>query len=557
MRNSSVLIISIAAAAVCLLGLPACTKDYSSRTIRFSARTRTAAPATKTAYSGQTYSGTGSSVFERIDWAPGDVIRIASDKATHGSDHYFDYTISSSTIKDNEQLSEAKMAPDSGTGGLEWGEGLGDYHFWGIYPAHPIAVSGGTASASSLSIPAVQNALPANRTETAALTSFAPDLSSAWMLADAAGVAENASNFSLDFYPAFTAFEFTLKSQDNDTFKITGFTLSSASTDVAGSFDAGFAAGGASTYSHFTSGSSSISVDFGAGVEITQTHSLTFTVLALPQVLGNLTITFRLDRGGVPGYRTLALRYADTYNGGAYINFAPCQKHRITGLALPGGELMLSALTVKAWDQVTNTVVDYSCEYTSPMASKIKALEKYRRFDSDNDYSSWDGSYIVISYGYMNHDDEVVITTAPGADLRSAFSPVIELATEAESHVVLRLVLDNPNFKFIQYADNAASVADHSVADAIDIASGTDVKTYFSVVPVKQFRIDAPESEKKCTVNLLSIETGTFHEMSFNNNGTPDYYRLPGTSSKDLTFYYAGPAVYGSTGYEYNPDGTL
>lgn len=551
-------IIGFAATAVCLLGLSACSKYSGGRTIQFNVRTRTAAPATKTVYSGDTYNGAGTTVFERLDWEQGDVIRIASDKATStsGLDHYFDYTISSS-ITDKEQLSEATMESGSVTDGLEWGEGLGDYHFWGIYPSHPITISGAAASVSALSIPAAQDALSANKTETTALTLFAPDLSNAWMLADTPDVAENASKFNLDFYPAFTAFEFTLKSLDDVSFKITGFTLSSTTTDLAGSFDASFAPAGASTYSNFTSGSSSISVDFGSGVTITQTHSLTFTVLALPRVLSNLSITFQVERAGVPNYRTLALRYADSYNSGAYIDFAPCQKHRITGLALPGGELMLSAVTVKAWDQVTDTVVDYSNEYTSPMASKIKALEKYRRFDADNNYSSWDDSYIVVSYGYMNHDDEVVITTAPGADLRSAFSPVIELATEAEAHVVLRLVLDNPNFKFIQYADNAASVADHSVADAIDISSGTDVKTYFSVVPVKQFRIDASESEKKCTVNLLSIETGTFHEMSFNNNGTPDYYRLPGTSSRNLTFYYVGPAVFDATGHEYNPDGTL
>lgn len=534
-----------------VMAFQSCQKyGTSHRYVRFTAVAGREA-ATRTAYSGEL---TGSR--ERIDWVQGDVIRVASDKATNGADHFFDYTVSSS-ITENGQLSETEIVSASGTGGLAWGEGQGDHHFWGVYPSHDIAISGGTASVSGLSIPAAQDVLPARKTETAALTSFAPDLSSAWMLADAADIPESTSDFDLDFYPAFTAFEFTLKSQDDVTFTVTGFTLSSTTTDLAGSFDASIAADGGSTYSHFTSGSSSISVDFGAGVDITQTHSLTFTVLALPRVLSNLSITFQVERAGVPNYRTLALRYADSYNSGAYIDFAPCQKHRITGLALPGGELMLSAVTVKAWDQVTDTVVDYSNEYTSPMASKIKALEKYRRFDADNNYSSWDDSYIVVSYGYMNHDDEVVITTAPGADLRSAFSPVIELATEAEAHVVLRLVLDNPNFKFIQYADNAASVADHSVADAIDIASGTDVKTYFSVVPVKQFRIDAPESEKKCTVNLLSIETGTFHEMSFNNNGTPDYYRLPGTSSKNLTFYYVGPAVFDTTGYEYNPDGTL
>ena len=77
------------------------------------------------------------------------------------------------------------------------------------------------------------------------------------------------------------------------------------------------------------------------------------------------------------------------------------------------------------------------------------------------------------------------------------------------------------------------------------------------MVPVKQFRVDAPEPEKKCIVSLLSVESGTFHEMSFNNSGSPDYYRLTGESNKELSFYYAGPALYENTGKLYNPNGTI
>lgn len=526
-----------------------CEKWSRSKTIRFTAATAVErATDTRTAYSGSVSEGR-----ERIDWVTGDVIRLASDKAqTEGGLNYADYVIADIPVPSG--LHSITSLGASGDDGLQWGEGQGSYQFWSIYPSHAITLPAGTVE--GLSIPATQDVIAANKTESSTLTSFAPDMSSAWMLAYKAGVTEGASDFTLDFYPAFTAFEFTLKSKDEATLTVKSFTLSSTSTDLAGTFDVtAIADGGASTFGNFASGSSSVSVSFGAGVDVTQTKSLTFTVLALPQVLSNLSITFNIEKGGVASYRTLALKYADSA-GGAYIDFAPCKKHRITGLSLPGGSLMLSALTVSAWDQVTTSAVDYSYEYTSPSAAKIKALEPYRRYDTDNDFSSWETSSIVVSYGYMNHEGDVVITDTPGSDLRSAFSPVIELLTESESNTVLRLVLDNPNFKFIQYDNAAASSSDHLCEDAIEILSGPNVQTFFSVVPRKQFRIDAPESEKKCTVSLLSVESGTFHEMPFNNSGAPDYHRLPGESPEELVFYYVGPALFESSGSLCTPDGS-
>lgn len=551
-------------AALALVLLAGCQKfPGTGKAIRFSAVTRSAetgskadVPETKTAYSGQTYKE-GSDTYERIDWVAGDVIRIASDKAqTGGGDNYADYTLGTPT--NSGVNSTAQVTANSGAG-LEWGTGT--HHFWGIYPSHDITVSG-SASASGLSIPATQDVIDdtAHKAVTNTLTAFTPDLGNAWMLADKSGVAET-TNFTLDFYPAFTALEFTLKSKDAIALTVKSFTITSTDTDLAGTFDVtAFADGGASTFGNISSGSKSIGVSFGStGVEVTNAKSLTFTVLALPQVLDNLSITFNIEKGGASSYRTLPLKYSSTHatHPGEFISFAACKKHKITGLALPSGELLLSALTVSAWDSEAATAVDYSYNYTSPAAAKIKACEEYRRYDTDGNYSSWDESFIVVSYGYMNHDGEVVITNTPDASLRSAFSPVIEVATESESNTVLRLVLDNPNFKFVQYNGNAAAVSDHSLTDAIEIPSGASVQTYFSVVPVKQFRIDAPESEKKCIVSLLSVESGTFHEMSFNNSGTPDYYRLPGESNKELTFYYVGPAVYTNTGTLYNPNGTV
>ena len=57
MRTSR--IITLAAAAVCLLGLSACTKNLSGLQIRFRASTSPKAPSTKTAYSGANFSSGG------------------------------------------------------------------------------------------------------------------------------------------------------------------------------------------------------------------------------------------------------------------------------------------------------------------------------------------------------------------------------------------------------------------------------------------------------------------------------------------------------------------
>lgn len=339
--------------ALALAGsLSSCEKFGHGREIRF--RAATAIPGgqsgTKTVYSGDVDNGR-----ERIDWKAGDVIRIASDVArTEGDLYYANYVISG-TIEDSDEISKANLDV-SGESGLEWGSGT--HHFWGIYPSHAIAVSGSTATVSGLSISATQNVIDDSdhKTTSSTLTAFAPDLSNAWMLADKSGVTESSSSdLEMDFYPAFTAFEFTLKSQQATPITVKSFTLSSSDTDIAGTFDVtAFADGGLSTYGNFSDGSRSIAVSFGStGVEVTDEKSLTFTVLALPQALSNLTITFGIELNGLETTRALALKQNDSF-----ITFGACQKHRITGLALDNNEFWLLKVNgdVRPWNGVSQTI---------------------------------------------------------------------------------------------------------------------------------------------------------------------------------------------------------
>ena len=359
-------------------GTSSCEKFGRSREIRF--RAATVIPGgqagTKTVYSGDVANGR-----ERIDWLPSDVIRVASDVArTEGDLYYAEYTISG-TPSDEGEVSKADL--DVSGEGLLWGDGT--HHFWGIYPSRAIAVSGSTASVSGLSISDTQDVIDDadHKTTSSTLTAFAPDMGSAWMLADKAGVTESTSAFELGFYPAFTAFEFTLKNQLAAPLTVKSFTLSSSSTDIAGTFDVtAFADGGLSTFDNFSSGSKSIAVGFGStGVEITDEKFLTFTVLALPRDLSNLSVTINIDKGGQTLSRTLALKYSSSHatHPNESITFDACKKHRITALAVDGEEFWSLSLSgdVNYWNGEERSI-----EQSVSISGKVNILHSIETTDS-------------------------------------------------------------------------------------------------------------------------------------------------------------------------------
>ena len=528
------------------VSVSSCEKFGLGREIRFRATTVVSGGAidTRTVYSGDVYSGN-----ERIDWAAGDVIRVASDKAqTEGGEYYSDYIISGTPSAEGI-ISKADLGA-SGEHGLEWGSGT--HHFWGIYPSHTLTVSGGSASVTGLSISSTQNVIDdaSHKTASSTLTAFAPDMSSAWMLADAPGIAESASALDLDFYPAFTAFQFNIASQFDVTITVTAFTLSSSDRDIAGTFDATLAAAGASTYDNF-SGSHDITVGFGTGVEITQSKALEFTVLALPRDISNLSVTFDIEVNGAAISRSLALK---TVSPDAFITFPACKKHKFTGMVLPSGDLRLTSVTVNDWTEGPQTN-----QYTTPATSTLalQTSASYRRYDSDGDYTSWAGSHIVVSYGYRTSEGEIVTTDNPARYqvdhntlLSPEYSPILRLVTtDVGPEDVLSLQLDNPRFKFVRYGTDSVgeidlSVRNHSVTNYLEIESGS---TFFSVVPVEQFPVDTPVEEKICRVSLLSVSPGILRELPFNQDGLGSQ-AFPGESEYELRFRYFSPSVYASTG---------
>lgn len=577
------------------LAVSSCEKSggSESRQVRFSAVSRAeSVVGTRTAYSGVITEGSDNRKFERIDWLGNesntpDHIRIGMVKSANTQNQTFagssEYVISVVNTTDNGRKSVATVEPASAPG-LQWGDNEGLYRFMGVYPssgtiAYDGSVNPGVGTVSGMSIPATQN-VDATRTETVTSETmtnvkYLPNMSNAWMLADVQGVEEGA-NVELQFYPAFTAFEFNILCSDassSDRVYIRSFTLSSASLDIWGSYSAALAVDGGSVFTLPTAGTNkSVTVNFANPVEVSGTKSVTFTLFTLPRLLNDLSISITASRDTQQGTftRTLALKQDN-----AFIPFAAGMKHRILAVSMPSGDFrLIFDFRVDEWREAT----DNPYSYTSPSPGLIRSYDPtYRRFDSSttpfsdtertpypsaapspSSDAEWANTAIQVSYGYMNKggevvplDDAALATDVSGnyKAYRSAYSPIIELNTQGDVSAALRLVLDNPSFKFIKYEfGNDGYVASHGISDTIEIEGNS---TYFSVVPAEQFPVDARLYERLCTVSLLSTAEGTFHVMPFNRSGSLDnvnYYRLPGESESELKFFYVAPADYGTTG---------
>lgn len=134
MKNATLTVV----AAFSALLLYGCGKDsiFSSKSeIRFTAESGLG---TRVAYSGHTYD-VGNRNIERIDWVPGDQVRIWSDKARAwvrgGSDDASAvYNVINITAVNQLSRASIEVPQSSDKGGLQWGED-GTYYFLGMYPA--------------------------------------------------------------------------------------------------------------------------------------------------------------------------------------------------------------------------------------------------------------------------------------------------------------------------------------------------------------------------------------------------------------------------------------
>ena len=278
-----------------------------------------------------TYDGAGSKTYERIDWSNGDriVLAMKNDEVGMASQEYSVNTISVAGVN-----SKTDLMPYGAENGLEWGTGTHD--FWAGYPASKVTVGNHRMSATIPSSQVVTYSKKANNT-----LIFNPDMSDAFMVAGLQSP-QDANGINLDFYPAFTCFEFTVGANDNTT--ITSFEMETSTYEtetaifqpIAGvstaTFDAG--SGMSCTYTGTGSTSSTIGVVFHDDHDepynpiISTTTSINFKVFALPLDITGVKITFNMSNGTS---KSLRLKQND-----AWITFPAATKIQISGLAVPG-----------------------------------------------------------------------------------------------------------------------------------------------------------------------------------------------------------------------------
>ena len=301
---------------------------------------------TKTAYSG-TETSSGGKTYERIDWKAGDNIRIWSDVAVHSTisdQHWSDYQVAADGTPDDvyAYYSNASLVNEANNG-LVWGA-AGNYTFHAIYPAQAISADG-TSVTTACSIPASQSL-------TIASGEGKPDMSYAFM--DGTGTATTTTAgegvpVTLQFYPAFTAFEIALRSK-TDPLYLGSFSIQSdGGSPIAGDFSIEFNNDTDKYQPSSVSGATQSQITVALNdTEITSTTSFKFTVLALPETLDDLSITFQAKSDvNATTYtsRTLKLK-----RNNAYISFPACAKHRIYGLALNVNDWIVAAGEDIEWD---------------------------------------------------------------------------------------------------------------------------------------------------------------------------------------------------------------
>ena len=273
---------------------------------------------TRTAYSGVT-GIEGDVKKERIDWVENDRITIWSDKAVYPGDasrKTCDYSVKD--IVTSGVRSSAGLFPVAQ--GFQWGnESSGTvYSFYARYPADQTGIDGTSMSGE---IPGVQS-VTWGAAGTADEFVGKPSMANAYMFAQATAEV-NAESVTLEFYPKFTAFQFTVGCGENPEVTLTSFKLKSASKPLAGAFLVACSTGAVSS----SSTTKDVSVSLNKTLSGDQT--LTFTVFALAkETLDGLTIEFE----GTPiGLRKLVLNDKN----GQLVQFAAGSKHIISGISFP------------------------------------------------------------------------------------------------------------------------------------------------------------------------------------------------------------------------------
>ena len=253
---------------------------------------------------------------QAINWVAGDKIRVYSPDAKRASwdmpEHWADYSVNpiSGTLNKGTLSNVSPV-------GLAWTD-AGNHTFYAVYPSpgtSEVAEPQGARGAFNFTMPATQ--LVTDEMEYAFMTAAAKE---------DAGVSGDA--VELDFYPAYTAFEFILKADQQVTLK--SFTLSALGDDAPALTGAFTVTYNGTTPAYASTGTGkTITIADMANTVIDATHPASFKVFCLPQQLSHLKIQFTVRGQGwtADETRSLLLNYAD----GSPVEFAARKIHKISG----------------------------------------------------------------------------------------------------------------------------------------------------------------------------------------------------------------------------------
>lgn len=327
------------------------------------------APATRTVYTGKTYTENGLT-YEGVNWVAGDQVRIFCAEAIGANTA--DYTVTEQNDKASQETgSHATSLTKNGAVALQWGDVETEHTFYAVYPS-PSQYLGTNTTAESIlqggttlvgEIPNVQTHkgeayMTTNQTtatltvtdadgntteQTVTGTEFvtAPDMRYAYMVAktvvDPSNAEAKSKEVYLKFMPIATAVEITVRNLAKDTdgkthdFRLTNVLVSSANNEpIYGQFktdlsNINIVDGYGTGYAEDTEVNPAIAVEgehtgsqislpmykdgvFGDPITLTYGDAITFTVFMLPtQDLNSIKVTVQ----GIDGNKTATINLGE------------------------------------------------------------------------------------------------------------------------------------------------------------------------------------------------------------------------------------------------------
>ena len=410
-RTATIMTLVLAIATMVFTGCDPTLGFDGSRKVKFNVNSQSSV-ATKTT------SGAVQDGYWIIDWASGDKIRIYSpdtgvvtgdggtttltptDPSYELGYNYADYTID--RVSRTGHVSGATLK-NVGDNGLSWLSNA-SATFYGAYPNETLICS--NTDNRLRFAPVVPGVGTSGQTGSREFVTNLPLL--------AIQTVENGGDVTLDFYPAFSTYEFELSSFE-DAMTVYSFEFSSGTTTDYVTGMCYYDLNKLSSGSHFLPNNligyegsecqTSIKFDYGTeGKQITETSKLYVVVFTLPRAFTNPVIKVDCKVNGYRSTKKLVLKKTDTdltFPAGSYAN--------IKGVEVKGDFLRFKTITVNgsvvAWD-----VDDEQSPALLPQASQFNVkgssdavynvYDKHKGEDpTDPDYGKAYRQYWVVPQG--------------------------------------------------------------------------------------------------------------------------------------------------------------